>query len=147
MNILVINGPNLNLLGLRDASIYGSNTYDNLVDLIEEESHKLNIKVDVFQSNIEGEIINKIHDLILKKNYDGLLINPGAFTHYSIAIRDALEILDIPIVEVHISNIAKREEFRQKSILSPVCMGQIMGFGLDGYILGLRGLYMKLREY
>lgn len=145
MNILVINGPNLNMLGLREPTLYGERTYDDLVKLIKREAHSLNIKVEVFQSNSEGIIIDKIHELALEKKYDGLLINPGGFTHYSIAIRDALEILDLPIVEVHISNLARREDFRQKSVISPVCMGQIVGFGLEGYILGLRGLYMKLR--
>lgn len=145
MNILIINGPNINLLNLRDENYYGKNSYEDLIFLSNEESQKLGINVELFQSNSEGKIIDKIHNIIKEKNIDGLLINPGAYTHYSIAIRDAIEILDIPVIEIHISNISKRESFRKQSVISEVCDGQIMGLGLDGYRLGILALNEKLK--
>lgn len=147
MNMLIINGPNLNLLGFRDETVYGSQNYEYLKGLIENQARKLDIHVDVFQSNFEGEIIEKIHEVFLKNNYQGLIINPGALTHYSIALRDALEVLKIPIVEIHISNIYSREEFRKKSVISDIVMGQVTGFGLEGYVLAISGLYNKIKEY
>ena len=144
MNVLIINGPNINMLGKRDKNVYGEISYDELIEKIETESKNLGVNVDFFQNNSEGSIVDKIQEIIFEKNYDGLLINPGAYSHYSISIRDALEMLEIPIIEVHISNISKREKFRQKSIISEVCTGHIVGLGLEGYILGLKGLYMKL---
>lgn len=145
MNILIVNGPNINLLNLRDENYYGKNSYEDLIFLSNEESQKLGINVELFQSNSEGKIIDKIHNIIKEKNIDGLLINPGAYTHYSIAIRDAIEILDIPVIEIHISNISKRESFRRQSVISEVCDGQIMGLGLDGYRLGILALNEKLK--
>lgn len=131
--ILVVNGPNLNMLGKRPKSIYGLFSYDDLLLEIKKWSEKNGIPVDVFQSNSEGKIIDRLQ----KMNFKGLIINAGAYTHYSYAIRDALEILNIPKIELHISNIYKREEFRKESVIAPVCDGQITGLGLDGYILAL----------
>ncbi len=145
MNLLIINGPNINLLNYRDKSIYGKESYKDLVHLVKNEEENLKINIELFQNNSEGEIIDKIHDIIINKSFDGLLINPGAYTHYSIAIRDAIEILDIPVIEVHISNIGKREDFRQKSMISSVCDGSIIGLGLLGYKLAIQGLYEKLK--
>ncbi|WGS64417.1 type II 3-dehydroquinate dehydratase [Marinitoga aeolica] len=135
--ILIVNGPNLNMLGKRPKEVYGNFTYEDLVKKINNWSEKNGIPVEVFQSNIEGEIINRLQ----KENYKGLIINAGAYTHYSYAIRDALEILKLPKIELHISNIYKREEFRNKSVIAPVCDGQITGLGLDGYLLALE--YLK----
>ncbi|AEX86219.1 3-dehydroquinate dehydratase [Marinitoga sp. 1135] len=135
--ILIVNGPNLNMLGKRPKEIYGNFSYQDLLKLIEDWSEKNKIKTEVFQSNFEGEIINRLQ----KMDFDGLIINAGAYTHYSYAIKDALEIIDVPKIELHISNIYKREEFRKKSVIAPVCDGQITGLGLDGYILALE--YLK----
>ncbi len=118
--ILVIHGPNLNMLGIRNKKVYGDITLETIDKMVKQKGKELGIEVETFQSNYEGDIIDKIH--IAKDYYDGVIINPGAYTHYSIAIRDALEILDIPIIEVHLTNIYKREEFRQKSVIAPVCM-------------------------
>ncbi|WP_461206367.1 type II 3-dehydroquinate dehydratase [Clostridium sp. DL1XJH146] len=138
MKILVINGPNLNMLGIREKSVYGNEDYEYLCELINIEAQKRNIDVELFQSNVEGEIINKLHE-----NYgkvDGIIINPGAFTHYSYAIYDAIKAVNIDTIEVHISNIHKREEFRHKSVTAAACLGQICGLGLDGYILAMDAL-------
>ncbi len=135
MDILVINGPNLNMLGRRDRTTYGSFTYDDLINKLEEKASTLNLELDFFQSNVEGEIINKIHESL--DSLKGIIINPGAYTHYSYAIRDALDIFEGPIIEVHISNIYKREVFRQSSVIAPVATGQIAGFGLNGYLVAL----------
>ncbi|KMT21335.1 type II 3-dehydroquinate dehydratase [Clostridium cylindrosporum] len=138
MNILVINGPNLNFLGIREKGIYGTGTYDDLCTYIKSESKKLNVNVNILQSNIEGEIINFIQESYGK--VDGIVINPGAYTHYSIAIHDALKSIIVPIVEVHLSNIHSREEFRKTSVTAPACSGQISGFGFESYILGIKAL-------
>lgn len=138
MKILVINGPNINFLGIREKNIYGNDTYEDLVNYIKKTAEKLSIEADVFQSNIEGEIINTIQAAYGK--YDGIVINPGAYTHYSIAIYDALKSVSINTVEVHISNIHKREEFRRKSVTAPACVGQICGFGFYGYEMALLAL-------
>ena len=138
MKILVINGPNINFLGIREKNIYGNQTYEDLVNYIKATAKALNIEADMFQSNIEGEIINKIQAAYGK--YDGIVINPGAYTHYSIAIYDALSSVSMNIVEVHISNIHKREEFRRKSVTAPACVGQICGFGFYGYEMALLAL-------
>ncbi|QQY80603.1 3-dehydroquinate dehydratase [Keratinibaculum paraultunense] len=143
MNILVIHGPNMNLLGKRDKTIYGTYTLEYIDELLYNRAKEYGMKLDIFQSNIEGEIINKLHQS-LENNIKGIVINPGAYTHYSLAIRDALEILNIPIVEVHISNIYAREDFRKKSVIAPVCTGQISGFGIYSYILALEALYMMI---
>jgi len=139
----VINGPNLNRLGLREPEIYGRFTMKDLENLIREEGEALDLKVDFFQSNSEGAIIESIQNA--KNKYDGIIINPGAYTHYSIAIRDAIAGENIPTVEVHISNIYKREEFRHHSLIAPVAIGQIAGFGIYGYTLALYGLNNYLR--
>lgn len=140
MKIIVINGPNLNMLGKREKGIYGKNTLNDLEKYIKEEFKELekSITIDFFQSNHEGYIIDTIHDSIEK--YDGIVINPGAFTHYSYAIHDAIKAVDIDVVEVHISNIHQREEFRKKSVTASACIGQISGFGFDSYIFGIRAL-------
>lgn len=138
MKVLVINGPNLNMLGKREPGIYGTETLSELEKKIEECAAALRAEVSFFQSNIEGEIINKIHEA--NGVYDGIIINPGAFTHYSYAICDALSSVSVPAIEVHISNIHKREEFRRKSVTAPSCIGQICGLGFMGYLLALEAL-------
>ena len=142
MKFLLINGPNINMLGIREKNIYGSVNFESLCNILKEKADELNIELDLFQNNIEGEIINCIHDAYEK--YDGIIINPGAYTHYSIAIYDALKAVNIPTVEVHISNVHAREEFRTKSVTAPACVGQISGFGVDSYILAMIGLKNKL---
>jgi len=138
MKLLVINGPNINFLGIREKNIYGSKDYNFLCNYIKDEAAKLEVDVDIVQSNIEGEIINFIQASYGK--YDGIIINPGAYTHYSIAIYDALMSIDINIIEVHISNIHKREEFRRKSVTAPACLGQLCGFGFYGYIMAISAM-------
>lgn len=134
--LLVINGVNLNMTGMREKGIYGTQTLDDINEYIKEALNEYDCSVDFFQSNIEGEIVNKIHQTM--GNYDGVVINPGAFTHYSIALRDAIASVDAEFVEVHISNVYKREEFRHTSVTAPVCKGQIAGFGKMGYVLALK---------
>lgn len=136
--ILVINGVNLNMLGVREPGIYGSSTLEDLENTITQKSKEIQCSVDFFQSNIEGEICTKIQEAL--GVYDGIIINPGAFTHYSYAIRDAISSVKIPTVEVHISNIHKREEFRHTSVIVPECIGQICGLGLKGYELALEAI-------
>ena len=138
MKILIVNGPNINLLGIREKNIYGKITYGEMCKYLEEEAKELKLDVNIVQSNIEGELINYIQDAYGK--YDGIIINPGAYTHYSIAILDALKAVDIPTVEVHISNIHSREEFRRESVTAPGCIGQISGFGIYGYVMAMMGL-------
>ena len=133
--VLVINGPNLNLLGVREKGVYGSETLVDIAMKVNEEAGKLGLETDFVQSNHEGEIIDKIHDA--RGKYDVIIINPGAYTHYSIAIRDAIKSVEIPAIEVHLSNIHAREEFRSKSVIAPVCAGQISGFGGNSYIAAL----------
>lgn len=135
MKILVIHGPNLNLLGKREADIYGTNTLDDINAMLKQLAKELKVELDIKQSNHEGEIVDIIQN---SKNYDALVINPAAYTHTSVAIRDAIAAVEIPAVEVHLSNIHKREEFRQKSLIAPVAYGQISGFGYESYLLGLR---------
>lgn len=137
-NILIINGPNLNMLGIREPGIYGSETLETLCKKIENKAKELNTAVEFYQSNIEGEIINKIHSAM--GEFDGIVINPGAFTHYSYAIRDAIASVNVSTIEVHISNVHKREEFRHKSVTAPVCVGQICGLGTNGYLYALEEL-------
>lgn len=138
MKILVINGVNLNMLGMREPEIYGNKTLSDLEDTVKSYCKGDNTEVYFYQSNIEGEIVNKIHSSM--GVYDGIVINPGAFTHYSYAIFDALTSVNVPCVEVHISNIHKREEFRKKSVTAPACIGQITGFGFYGYIMAISAL-------
>ncbi len=139
--ILVINGPNMNMLGKRDKKHYGDMTYQELVSRIKSWGVERGVDIEVFQSNHEGEIVDRIQ----KMDYEGLIINPGAFTHYSYSIRDALEIVRVPKVEVHISNIYAREEFRKRSVIAPVCDGQISGLGFLSYILALEYVLYKLQ--
>jgi 3-dehydroquinate dehydratase-2 len=138
MKILVINGVNLNMLGVREPEKYGNLTLKELEKDLYEYSFELGINLETFQSNFEGEIVEKIHSA--KDNFDGIVINAGAYTHTSIAIRDAISAVNIPTVEVHITNIYKREEFRHHSYLAPVCLGQITGFGINSYKLGLKAV-------
>ncbi len=136
--IIILNGPNLNLLGEREKSQYGSFTLKEIENSCVEYAKKNDLELSFFQSNIEGEIVEKIQDSRLNK--DGLIINAGGYTHTSVAIHDALKILKIPIIELHISNIYNREEFRQKSLISEVAKGIICGFGADGYIMALQAI-------
>lgn len=139
MKVMVINGPNLNFLGIREPEIYGGKNYEDIMIEVKAKGEELGFLVDTRQSNIEGELINYIQEAYFKK-YDGIIINPGAYTHYSIALLDALKSVNLPCVEVHLSNIHKREEFRQKSVTAGACIGQISGFGDYGYVLGLIAL-------
>lgn len=143
--ILIINGPNLNLLGKRDNSIYGSKTLKDIEKICFDRCKDLSYKLETFQSNHEGHIIDKLHNSVDKVDY--IILNPGAFSHYSIAIRDAIEAIDIPVIEVHISNIYSREEFRRKSVISEVCYGQISGFGYQVYLLALEAAKNILEGY
>ena len=136
--IIILNGPNLNLLGEREKSQYGSFTLKEIENSCVEYAKKNDLELSFFQSNIEGEIVEKIQDSRINK--DGLIINAGGYTHTSVAIHDALKILKIPIIELHISNIYNREEFRQKSLISEVAKGIICGFGADGYIMALQAI-------
>ncbi|MBQ3037821.1 MAG: type II 3-dehydroquinate dehydratase [Clostridia bacterium] len=136
--VLIINGPNLNMLGIREPGVYGNETLETVYQKIKNKAQALKAEVEFFQSNIEGEIINQIHGALGK--FDGIVINPGAFTHYSYAIRDAISCVNIPVIEVHISNVHKREEFRHKSVTAPVCAGQICGLGTNGYLYALEEL-------
>ena len=138
MKILIINGPNINLLGTREPEIYGALTMDNINDSLFDYAKTLGVEIETFQSNVEGEIVDKIQQS--KKDCAGIVINPAAYTHTSVAIRDAIVAVNMPAVEVHISNIHSREEFRKNSFIAPVCIGQISGFGADSYRLGLKGL-------
>ena len=142
--IIIINGPNLNLLGEREQSQYGSMTFDKLKELCKKKSEELKLQVDFFQSNVEGDLVNIIQDS--RKKYDGIIINAAAFTHTSVAIRDALDIFKKPIIELHISNIYKREEFRQKSLISDIVTGGIFGLGPDGYILAIISMQKLLKN-
>lgn len=139
MRLLVINGPNLNFLGIREKGIYGSQDYDFLLGSLEAKAKALNIIIETFQSNCEGEIIDRIQKAYFDQ-INGIIINPGAFTHYSYAIRDALVSITAPKIEVHISNIHQREEFRHVSVTAAVCNGQIAGLGLQGYLLAVDAL-------
>ena len=142
--IIIINGPNLNLLGEREQSQYGSITFEKLKDSCEIKCKELGIKLDFTQSNLEGELVNIIQDS--RKKYDGIIINAAAFTHTSVAIRDALDLFKKPVIEVHISNIYKREEFRQKSLLSDIVNGGIFGLGVNGYILAIISMHKLLNN-
>lgn len=137
--VLIINGPNLNLLGKRNPAIYGNKNYSDLIDMIKREGDEMGVKTDFFQSNHEGAIIDRIQEAV-DDGTDGVIINPGAYTHYSYAIHDALEILTVPIIEVHISDINSREDFRKVSVIRDVCAESIIGEGLEGYIKALRHL-------
>ncbi|TKG95054.1 type II 3-dehydroquinate dehydratase [Puteibacter caeruleilacunae] len=138
MKILIINGPNLNLLGVREPGIYGSETFADYFEKLKETYHS--VELHYYQSNIEGEIIDQLHKHGF--DFDGIIINAGAYTHTSVAIRDAISGINTPVVEVHISNILTRESFRHESIIGPSCVGSIMGFGLKSYDLGIES-YLK----
>jgi len=138
MKILVINGPNLNLLGEREPDKYGNNTYAQLCERIKKFCSEQNIEVEIYQSNIEGEIVTAIQDA--RNDFDGIVINPAGYTHTSVAVRDALLAVKIPAVEIHISNIQEREDFRKISLTAPACIGQIAGFGQNSYLLGIQAL-------
>ena len=142
--IIIINGPNLNLLGEREQSQYGSINYDQLKKNCESEASNLGIEVSFVQSNVEGELVNIIQDA--RNKYDGMIINAAGFTHTSVAIRDALDIFKKPVIELHISNIYKREEFRKKSLISDVVTGGIFGLGTEGYILAIIRLHKMLKN-
>ena len=143
MKILVINGPNINFLGIREKGIYGTENYESLVRGLEEKGRAEGHEVEVFQSNFEGAVIDRIQ-ASYSDGTEGIIINPGAFTHYSYAVRDALASVELPKIEVHISNVHKREEFRHVSVTAPVCTGQIVGLGLRGYALVMDYVIGKL---
>lgn len=142
MKLLVLNGPNLNFLGIREKGIYGTQDYAYLVKLLTDKAAAEGHELEVFQSNYEGGLIDKLQEAY-HSGVEGIIINPGAFTHYSIALRDALASIQVPIVEVHISNVHKREEFRHVSVTAPVCTGQVTGLGLSGYTLAMDFLTEK----
>ena len=142
MKILLINGPNLNLLGIREKNIYGNTSFVTYFNILQEKYTY--VDMEYYQSNIEGELINKIHEVGFL--YDGIVMNAGAYTHTSIAIRDAISGIKAPVVEVHISNILTRESFRHESLIGPVCIGSIMGFGLDSYRLGIEAIIEHIKS-
>jgi len=143
-NIIIINGPNLNLLGEREQSQYGKIKFDDLKNTCLDHSKKIGIKVDFFQSNLEGEIVTKIQNA--RKEYEGIIINAAGYTHTSVSIRDALDLFKKPMIELHISNIYKREEFRQKSLVSNIVTGIICGLGTNGYILAINAMQELLKN-
>ncbi len=140
---MLVNGPNLNLLGVREPGVYGSDSLETINSEVAARAAALGCSVDFFQSNSEGGIVDRLHSAM--GQYDGLIINPGAYTHYSIAIRDAIAAVKLPAVEVHLSNVYGREEFRHTSVIAPVCVGQIAGLGKIGYSLALEALMEALR--
>ncbi len=143
MKILVIHGPNLNLLGSRETAVYGKQTLDEINNLLKKLAKELGVELIIQQSNHEGEIVDLIQGT---QDYGAILINPAAYTHTSIAIRDAIAATNMPTIEVHLSNIHQREEFRQKSLIAPVALGQISGFGTESYLLGLRAAAHLLKS-
>jgi len=143
MKILVMNGVNLNLTGKREKSVYGSQTLKEINEQIATYAKARGVETAFYQSNIEGELVNKLHEAFLNKSFDGILLNAGAFTHYSYALRDAIAAIDIPVVEVHISNVHAREDFRKNSVLSEVCAGTVFGFGVGSYIAAIEGLKFR----
>ncbi len=144
MNILILNGPNMDLLGNRETDIYGDENLESIENRLQLVAQELNISINCKQSNHEGEIVDWIGQC--KNNVDGIIINPAAYTHTSVAIRDAVSAVNIPTIEVHLSNVHAREEFRRHSFIVSVCVGQICGFGVDSYELALRGLVLLLSK-
>ena len=142
--VLVIHGPNLNLLGTREPEIYGKMTLKDINHQLIQAGKELGLEVTAIQTNLEGEIINQLHQAI--PTQDGVIINPAGYTHTSVAIRDAIAAIDLPVIEVHLSNVYSREEFRHKSLLAPVCVGKIVGFGWRSYLLGLQAMSYILKE-
>ena len=145
MRLLLINGPNLNLLGTREPNLYGSSSLNGIEDKLRDKANEENIQLDCFQSNFEGALVDRIHQSV--DQVDGILINAGAFTHTSIAIRDALLAVSIPFVELHLSNIHSREQFRQKSYLADRAIGVVSGFGAMSYLMAMDGLLSHLRQH
>ena len=145
MKICIINGPNINFTGIREKGVYGSRTYDEMNEYIKNKLIDKDVDLEFFQSNYEGGIIDKLQKCYFD-GVDAIVINPGAFTHYSYAVKDAISSVNIPTIEVHLSNIHKREEFRHKSVTASSCMGQMCGFGEDGYILAVMALKMSLNK-
>lgn len=143
-NVLVLNGPNLNLLGTREPEIYGSTTLKDIEDCLKARAEEAGLELDCFQSNHEGDLVDRIQQA--NHQYDYIIFNAAAFTHYSIAIRDAIAAIDVPVIEVHISNIHQREEFRHTSVLAPVAMGQICGLGVESYLAALEAIIYKIRK-
>ncbi len=144
MKIVVIQGPNLNMLGIREQNIYGPMKLEDIHAQMKSFADQNKIEIEFFQSNLEGEIVDKIQECL--GDADGIIINPAAYTHTSIAIRDAIAAINLPTLEVHLSNIHQREEFRHKSLIAPVCMGQILGMGPFGYHLAMMGMVQRLSE-
>jgi 3-dehydroquinate dehydratase II len=144
MKVLVLNGPNLNFLGIREKGIYGLNTLEEIERSLVHKAEELGVELEFYQSNHEGALIDRIH--AGHKQFQCILFNPGAYTHYSIAIRDAIKSVEIPTIEIHLSNIHSREEFRKNSVIAPVCQGQISGFGPLGYHLGLEAAVKLFRD-
>lgn len=136
--VLVLHGPNLDLLGVRETGIYGKETLENINEAIKQCAEEISLECEIHQSNSEGEMVNILHSAMGK--FDGVVLNAAAYTHYSIAIRDAIAAIKIPCVEVHMSNVFSREEFRHKSVIAPVCVGSVVGFGKQSYLLAMRGL-------
>ena len=143
MKILVLNGPNLNLLGRREPDIYGAGTLQDIIELLKKRADESGVDIEAFQSNEEGALVSRIGEAA--ETCDGIIINPAAYTHTSIALRDAIKASELPCVEVHISNTYSREEFRHTSLTAPVCLGQIMGFGSAGYLMALDALTAQIK--
>ena len=142
MKILIINGPNLNLLGKREPEIYGNRNFDDILQTFQHDFP--DVQIAYYQSNVEGELINRLHEAM--GNFDGIILNAGAYTHTSVALGDAIKAIALPVIEVHISNIFSREDFRHVSYIAPYCKGSIMGFGLDSYRLALQYFMMQEKK-
>lgn len=145
MRLMVINGPSINMLGIREKTIYGETSYSQLVQMLNDWAKELEVEVEIYQSNHEGSLIDKIHEAYFKK-YDGIVINPAAYTHTSIALLDAIKSVNLPTIEVHISDITNREEFRKKSLIREACLTSIIGRGIEGYYLAMKTLKAKVEE-